>query len=150
MALVPRTNRGSVFVEYAFSLPIFLALIFTSFDIVRYLYQSVSLQYSVAAASRWAIVGDTLDDPANPHVKLDRVSSIKYKIRQTAQKYGVSLSDSDIKICQDSDVTCVTDNANAASALQTMTLVVAKNFKTFIGASISLKASVVVSNENFA
>jgi Flp pilus assembly protein TadG len=138
-------QRGALLLEYAITLPIFLGIIFVSADLVRILYQSVSLNYSLATASRWAILQGTVPDPANPGNFLDQLSSVKYVVKQSAQKLGLNLTDQEIHLCQASQPNCTTETAGSAGAR--MVLSVTKPTRMVTGAQIDLKSSVVFRNE---
>lgn len=136
---------GAVFLEYALTLPIFLGIIFVSADLIRVLYQSVSLEYSVATASRWAILGNTMPDPLDPTTSLERLDSVKLVVREAAQKLGVTLTNQEIRLCRATNANCVTESVGDPD--ERMLLTVTKPTRMVIGMLINLKSSVIFRNE---
>jgi hypothetical protein len=83
--------RGSVAVEFLFALPIVLFLFFGIFELGRHYYTRLTLRHAVAEAARFAVTGQTLDDPStgNP---LTRAESIQLVIQRSAQNLGVDVA----------------------------------------------------------
>ncbi len=78
-----RRNRqhNSVLLETALTAVVFAVLLFAVFDFGRvYDFQS-RLQHAVSQSSRFASLGDTLEDPHRPGIKLSGEDSIAYMIK---------------------------------------------------------------------
>jgi hypothetical protein len=84
-------SRGSVAVEFLFALPIVLFLFFGIFELSRHYYTRLTLRHAVAEAARFAVTGQTLDDPStgNP---LTRAESIQLVIQRSALDLGVDVA----------------------------------------------------------
>lgn len=83
--------RGSVAVEFLFAIPIVLFLFFGIFELGRHYYTRLTLRHAVAEAARFAVTGQTLDDPAtgNP---MTRAESIQLVIQRSALRLGVDVA----------------------------------------------------------
>jgi Flp pilus assembly protein TadG len=110
-------------VESALALPIFLLLTLGSLDLFRLAYHAVTLHYVTSRTARWAILGQTLPSPSNPAVRLSREESIKLHLRAAAQKFGITLGTSSIRVCPTSDPACAFDSAGGANDQFILTVV---------------------------
>ena len=72
-----------------------------------------AISFSTERAVRWSILGETLEDPSTAS-KLSRVDSLSLHLRQSAQKFGVSVSEADIRICPLSDANCSANSIGAS------------------------------------
>lgn len=86
-----RSERGSVAVEFLFALPIVLLLFFGIFELGRHYYTRLTLRHAVAEAARFAVTGQTLDDPDTGD-PLTRAESIQLVIQKSAQNLGVDVA----------------------------------------------------------
>lgn len=84
-------NIGSVAVEFLFAIPIVLFLFFGIFELGRHYYTRLTLRHAVAEAARFAVTGQTLDDP-DTGSPLTRAESIQLVIQQSAQNLGVDVA----------------------------------------------------------
>ncbi len=86
-----RNARGSVAVEFLFAIPIVLFLFFGIFELGRHYYTRLTLRHAVAEAARFAVTGQTLDDPetGNP---MTRAESIQLVIQRSALRLGVDVA----------------------------------------------------------
>jgi len=86
-----RNPRGSVAVEFLFAIPIVLFLFFGIFELGRHYYTRLTLRHAVAEAARFAVTGQTLDDPetGNP---MTRAESIQLVIQRSALRLGVDVA----------------------------------------------------------
>lgn len=69
-------------IEAAIVTPLLLLLSFSVVDFASIFYVYLSLENGVSQATRYAVTGNTLEDPSNPGVQLDRSGSIKQAMRQ--------------------------------------------------------------------
>jgi TadE-like protein len=75
--------RGQNLLEAALIVPIFLLLTFGLIDFGTVFYIYLTLENGVSQATRYAVTGQQMDDPANPTgPKLPRDVSIKMAMRQ--------------------------------------------------------------------
>jgi hypothetical protein len=77
-----RDNKGASLVEAAIITPLFLLLTFSIVDFGSVFYAYLALENGVSLATRYAVTGNQMDDPANPGSKLSRQDSIKTAMRQ--------------------------------------------------------------------
>ena len=77
-----RDARGTSLVEAALITPllIFLTLSVVDFGLLFYAY--LALENGVSQATRYAVTGNVMNDPANPANQLSRTDSIKLAMRQ--------------------------------------------------------------------
>lgn len=57
-----KNNQGSVATEFAITLPIFLTMIFGTFEVGYYFFLSTSIENAVLSASRFGVTGGTLTE----------------------------------------------------------------------------------------
>ena len=69
-------------VEAAIITPLVLLLTFAIADFGGLFYAWLALENGVSQATRFAITGNAMDDPANPGTPLSRADSIKLAMRQ--------------------------------------------------------------------
>jgi hypothetical protein len=77
-----RSERGTALVEAALITPLLLLLTFAIVDFGAVFYAYLALENGVSLATRYAVTGNLMDDPASPGKKLDRTASIKAAMRQ--------------------------------------------------------------------
>lgn len=114
------SSAGSVAVEGTFAITLIFPIILGLIDLIRILFISASLHYTVAMSQRYAV----LNSPPPPN--RTRVQVIGDRIISTAQSIGVSLQQSDIQICQ---VGGACNNAGAPNQLVQITI--SKDVPTF-------------------
>jgi hypothetical protein len=73
---------GSNMVEAAIITPLLLLLTFSVVDFASLFYVNLALENGVSQATRYAVTGNVMNDPANPANQLSRVDSIKLAMRQ--------------------------------------------------------------------
>lgn len=89
---------GATLVEAALSVQVFLLIVVVGIELAIASYRSAALNYSVAQATRWAILNRTIGNQL-------RVPSIETKVREIAQPYGLDLSqNSNINVCRPAEV----------------------------------------------
>lgn len=76
------SSKGANLVEAAMILPLLLTLTFAVVDFSTLLYVYLALENGVSQATRYAVTGQLMDDPANPGYKLSREQSIKIAMRR--------------------------------------------------------------------
>jgi Flp pilus assembly protein TadG len=76
-----RDNRGTSLVEAAIFMPLLLLLTFAIVDFAALFYAYLALENGVSQATRFAVTGNLLDNPADEGVKLSRQESIKLAMR---------------------------------------------------------------------
>jgi hypothetical protein len=82
--------RGQNLVEAALIVPIFLLLTFGLIDFGTTFYIYLALENGVSQATRYAVTGQQMDDPANPTgPKLPRDVSIKMAMRQATPTLNI-------------------------------------------------------------
>ena len=77
-----RDSRGANLVETAMILPLLLLLTFAIVDFSTLLYVYLALENGVSQATRYAVTGQSMDDPGNPGQKFSREQSIKMAMRR--------------------------------------------------------------------
>jgi len=77
-----RDARGNSLVEAALITPLLLFLTFSIVDFGLLFYAHLALENGVSQATRFAVTGNVMDDPANPGNALSRTDSIKLAMRQ--------------------------------------------------------------------
>jgi len=93
---VKRNQRGAVSIEIAVSSVVLFASLLSVFDFGRmYFYQS-RLKYAVSQATRFATIGNVIEDPNNPGSDLSRADSIVVMIRELSG--FVDMADGDISV----------------------------------------------------
>jgi Flp pilus assembly protein TadG len=78
-----RDATGATLVEAAIVTPLFLLLTFSIVEFGAVFYAYLALENGVSAATRFAVTGNTMDDPTNPGTPLSREASIKLAMRQS-------------------------------------------------------------------
>lgn len=72
---------GSTLLEAAIITPLLLLLTFSIVDFASMFYVYLALENGVSQATRYAVTGNLMDDPANPGGQLSRDDSIKTAMR---------------------------------------------------------------------
>jgi Flp pilus assembly protein TadG len=83
--------RGTTVIEVALVLPVLLLLMMGIFDFSRMFYARLTMQHAVREAVRFAVTGNTTNDPSTGNPR-SRVDSIKAKIVQNAVNLNVDLN----------------------------------------------------------
>ena len=91
-------------VEFVVAAPVFFVLLIMSMEFAILGYRAAALHYTVSAATRWGVLGQTIGGNL-------RVASIKEKVREIGSKYGLALSDSNINVCQLGNLSCIPQSA---------------------------------------
>ena len=76
-----KSARGANLVEMAAVIPLLLLLTFAIIDFSTLFYVYLSLENGVSQATRYAVTGQVMNDPANPGNNLSRDNSIKLAMR---------------------------------------------------------------------
>jgi hypothetical protein len=85
-----KSDRGQNLVEAALIVPIFLLLTFGLIDFGTVFYIYLALENGVSQATRYAVTGQQMDDPANPTgPKLPRDVSIKIAMREATPTINI-------------------------------------------------------------
>jgi Flp pilus assembly protein TadG len=82
----PRARRlsgceGTNMLEAAIVTPLLLLLTFSIIDFATLFYVHLALESGVSQATRFAVTGNTMEDPNNPGFQLSRTESIKQAMR---------------------------------------------------------------------
>ena len=77
-----RDSRGTSIVEAAIITPLLLLLTLSIVDFGALFYVYLALENGVSQATRFAVTGNLMDDPANPGTYLSRDNSIMLNMRQ--------------------------------------------------------------------
>jgi hypothetical protein len=77
-----RDATGNSLVEAALITPLLIFLTFSIVDFGLMFYAQLALENGVSQATRFAVTGNVLDDPANPGTALSRTDSIKLAMRR--------------------------------------------------------------------
>ena len=77
-----RDAQGTSILEAAIITPLLMLLTFSIVDFGVMFYVYMALENGVSQATRFAVTGNLLDDPANPGTPLSRQGSIKLAMRQ--------------------------------------------------------------------
>jgi Flp pilus assembly protein TadG len=83
-------DRGGTLVEFAVSIPIVVLMMMGIFEFGRLYYTKVTVQHAVREAARFAVTGNTMNDPDTGD-PLTRAESIKAVIRAQAQDLDIDL-----------------------------------------------------------
>jgi Flp pilus assembly protein TadG len=87
------SQKGSNLLEAAAILPLLLLLTFAVIDFGSLFYVYLALENGVSQATRYAVTGQTMNDPNNPGQKLPRDQSIKIAMRQATPT--ITINDSE-------------------------------------------------------
>jgi Flp pilus assembly protein TadG len=85
-----RDATGATLIEAAIVTPLFLLLTFSIVEFGAVFYAYLALENGVSAATRFAVTGNSMDDPANPGTALSREESIKLAMRQSTPTLTVT------------------------------------------------------------
>jgi len=77
-----RDDSGTSLIEAALITPLLLVLTFAIVDFGAVFYAYLALENGVSQATRYAVTGNLMDDPANPGTPLNRQQSIMAAMRQ--------------------------------------------------------------------
>jgi hypothetical protein len=80
---------GATLLEAALVTPLLLLLTFSIADFGSLFYVYLALENGVSQATRFAVTGNLLDDPAHPGSKLSRQDSIKAAMRNTTPTLAI-------------------------------------------------------------
>ena len=75
-------ERGNAIIETALVLPLLLLLTFSIVDFASLFYAYLAIENGVSQATRLAVTGAAVADPANPSQSLSRQDAIMYTFRQ--------------------------------------------------------------------
>lgn len=75
-------SAGSTMIEAALVTPLLLLLTFAIVDFASFFYVYLALENGISQASRFAVTGNTYDDPAKPGTKASREDSIRMAMRE--------------------------------------------------------------------
>ncbi len=95
MARWNNSQRGAVMAETAIGAVIFMMVTVGILDFGRVLYYRSNLKHAVSQSVRFAITGNSLEDPDSPGNRLSREASIIRRIRQLS---GIDVNESDVEI----------------------------------------------------
>jgi len=76
-----RGEKGSTMVEAAIITPFLMLLTFSIVDFASMFYVYLALENGASQATRYAVTGNLMDDPAHPGTALSRADSIKQAMR---------------------------------------------------------------------
>ena len=80
---------GANFIEAAFIMPLVLLLTFGVIDFATLCYEYLALENGVSQATRFVVTGQSMADPLNPGVFLNRQDSIKQAMRTATPTLSV-------------------------------------------------------------
>jgi Flp pilus assembly protein TadG len=84
-----RDTSGANLIEAALVTPLLLLLTFSIVDFGSLFYAYLALENGVSQATRLAVTGNRLNDPANPANVLSRTDSIKLAMRQATPTLNI-------------------------------------------------------------
>ena len=84
-----KSSRGSNLVEMAAVIPLLLLFTFAIMDFATLFYVYLSLENGVSQATRYAVTGQVMNDPANPAQTLPRDQSIKLAMRNATPTLAI-------------------------------------------------------------
>jgi hypothetical protein len=84
---------GTNLIEAALITPLLLLLTLSIVDFGLLFFVHLALENGVSQATRFAVTGQLMDDPANPGTKLSRMDSIKLAMRQATPTLTIADSD---------------------------------------------------------
>jgi len=87
-----KRRRGQSLVEFAFAIPIAVFLLLSVVEMGRHFYTRATVRHAVQEASRYAITGQTLNDPQTGQ-PMTRAESIKQTLIQRATALNVNVAD---------------------------------------------------------
>lgn len=88
-------QRGSVTLETAVGAVLFMMVTIGILDFGRVLYYRSNLKHAVSQSTRFAITGNSLEDPDSPGHNLSREASIIRRIRELS---GIEVLETDVEI----------------------------------------------------
>jgi Flp pilus assembly protein TadG len=85
-----RSARGATLLEAALVTPLLMLLTFGTIDFASLFYAYLALENGVSQATRFAVTGNQMDDPAHPGTPLSRTDSIEAAMRQATPTLTIS------------------------------------------------------------
>jgi len=147
-----KSARGQNLVEAALIVPIFLLLTFGLIDFGTIFYIYLALENGVSQATRYAVTGQQMDDPANPSgPKLPRDVSIKMAMRQATPT--ISIPDSAFSFYNVTKSTAGSGGAGDVIRVRvdyTVNLFTPLLRRFFTNGQLTLSVSSTMKNENYS
>lgn len=84
-----KDSTGATLLEAAIVTPLLLLLTFSIADFGSLFYVYLALENGVSQATRYAVTGNLMNDPANPGSKLSRPDSIKAAMRSATPTLSI-------------------------------------------------------------
>lgn len=142
------SQHGSVMVEATFALSVFFFIIFSGADLAILWYRGMTLQHTVATASRWGSLNLVLEDPNNPGSFLSRADSVVLKTQTEGRRFGLDLSGATTTICPLQTPSCPDNTKIAGGSNEMVEIRVALPKRFLFGSAVKmLRARAVVKNE---
>lgn len=145
---VRRSERGAVLVEFTVGSLLFFLTLITGIELSVILYHQARLNDATLRAARWGITGEQLPSQF-PTVLLTREDSVRAKLIEWANAYGVPIIGSQIQICPASNFQCTPANESIGGPTDFFNLRAQIQYQTPFG-PISIRSSVIVRSEDYA
>ena len=115
MSILSNQNeQGSTIVEFAIVSAFLLGFAITGADFLRLSYQNLTLQFMATQWMRTAVIGPTSTGSTEAQLESNRAveivrhtQAVRNGIKASALRLGVSLSDEQLRICPESDPSCL-------------------------------------------
>lgn len=139
---------GATTVEAATVVFPFLFILFGIVQLATIAFQSVSLHYTLSEATRWGLLGYTMENPELPGEQLSRASSMTKRLEEQ-MKTLVQSRDVDVFFCALSQPNC-NNKGNPPGSQQWMIIRAEKTVNGLLGFGAStVSASILAMNEPF-
>ncbi len=150
-------ENGTVMLEFAFTALIFFGVILMGIDLTRVLFNTVTLQFSVAQTARWAKTADSVTS-IRPgltvpilgcHQGCERANEISYAVGDFMEAFSAGKKDLEIEVCREG-VQCSPGDNDAGRPYEYVVISARKPVKLlFKNESYWVSASVLYRNEPF-
>ncbi len=141
-------EKGATTLEAATVVFPFLLIILGIVQLAMIAFQSVSLQYTLSEATRWGVLGYTLESPDQPGIQLSRGDSMTKRLEEQMQNL-VHSEELNVFFCSLAQPNC-TNHENPPGSQQWMVIRAEKTVRGVLGFGVStVSASILAMNEPF-
>lgn len=130
-------EKGGVMLEFAIISPVFIGSILMALELMFISYSVLVLEFVAASAARYASVNLTSNDS----------QELNTNVKNMAGNFGVSLTDTNIKICPATNPDCTLNNVPDAEKF--VSIKITKSFNIFGSQAFSIDGLAIARREPF-
>ena len=146
--LVLDSERGATSLEVAVSALPFFAIVCGLVGFISWAHTTMTMQYALNQAARWAITGNTLPDPQTG-IAMNRSESVRLMFQKQLKAFGQDPADVTLTMCPVTAPNCTSDSVSSAG--RHFIIRATKPASEFFGfPALAPSASVVIRNEPYA